>query len=194
RICAPSMAACPDGGGQPEYDPDKARALLAEAGLADGFDVTITTVTHVSKAAEAIAGYLRDVGIRASVDSKTMGGYRKAQGAGKINILVQAYGHGGMPDAGNALAFYYASKARDYAKDDELKAVISEANATIDLAPRTELNRKAYDMITERSYIMPIGTNPFVFVHTNDVVLDTSDKAAMMTPYGISAQMFGWAK
>lgn len=117
RICQPNMAACPDGGGEPAFDPDRARALLAEAGLADGFDVEITTVGPVSRVAEAIAGYLREVGIRASVNTQTFAAYRRTQADGQINILVQNFGHGGLADAGQALTFYYGSPARDYAMD-----------------------------------------------------------------------------
>jgi len=49
------------------YDPDKARALLAEAGYPDGLTVGFTVRTGYVKGtevAEAIAGYLEAVGIR----------------------------------------------------------------------------------------------------------------------------------
>lgn len=193
RVCFEGQIACPDGGSKPDYDPAKAKALLAEAGLADGFDVTITTVTHVAKVAEAVAGYLRDVGIRASVDSNTMGGYRKKQGQGKINILIQHYSHGGSSDASNALEFYYASKARDYAVDGELKALVAEGFSTIDPAVRADVTRKAYDLIAERNYLMPISGNPAVFVHSTDVEIDTSNLGAMWVPYGLTAASLGWA-
>ena len=41
------------------YDPDKARALLAEAGYPDGFDMVVEVVTSGSIAAAAIYGFLK---------------------------------------------------------------------------------------------------------------------------------------
>jgi peptide/nickel transport system substrate-binding protein len=49
------------------YDPDKARALLAAAGYAGGFTVTIDTQARFRDVALVIAEMLRDVGIEASV-------------------------------------------------------------------------------------------------------------------------------
>ena len=71
-----------------------------------------------------------------------------------------------------------------------MKALIRNAGGTIDIAERIELNRQAYDMIRDKAYIMTIGSNPFVFVHSNELVLDTSDKGAMLTPYGSHVRMF----
>lgn len=50
------------------YDPDGARALLAEAGLGDGFATTLEVTTSDSQPiAEAVAGQLAEVGIDATV-------------------------------------------------------------------------------------------------------------------------------
>ncbi len=50
------------------YDPDRALALLAEAGLGDGFETTLEVTTSDSQViAEAIAGQLAMVGITATV-------------------------------------------------------------------------------------------------------------------------------
>lgn len=49
------------------FDADKARALLAEAGYADGFDLIIDTTAGRANEAQAVAGMLRDVGVRATV-------------------------------------------------------------------------------------------------------------------------------
>jgi len=53
------------------HDPDRARALLAEAGLAEGFDLTITVATNSAPhmiTAEILVEQLRAVGINAVLD------------------------------------------------------------------------------------------------------------------------------
>jgi peptide/nickel transport system substrate-binding protein len=45
------------------YDPDEARRMLAEAGYEDGFSFDAVTLTKDQPMAEAIAGYLGEVGI-----------------------------------------------------------------------------------------------------------------------------------
>jgi len=56
------------------YDPAAAKKLLAEAGYADGFDITLTgpndRYVQDAKIAEAVARYLAKVGIRAKLDVK----------------------------------------------------------------------------------------------------------------------------
>ena len=55
------------------YDPDKARELLAEAGYADGFDVTMQVNTlsasKFSEIAQAVAYYLGEVGINVTLEN-----------------------------------------------------------------------------------------------------------------------------
>ncbi|MHA2936906.1 ABC transporter substrate-binding protein [Vibrio sp. RC27] len=57
-----------------EYDPAKAKQLLAEAGYADGFDITISgpndRYINDEKIVEAIAKYLAKVGLNVTVDVK----------------------------------------------------------------------------------------------------------------------------
>ncbi len=53
------------------YDPERARALLAEAGYADGFAMTVELVTNAFPADaliyQAVAHYLRQVGVEATL-------------------------------------------------------------------------------------------------------------------------------
>ena len=57
-----------------EYDPERARELLAEAGYADGFSITLTgpndRYVQDEKIAEAVAKYLAKVGIDVKLDVK----------------------------------------------------------------------------------------------------------------------------
>lgn len=51
-----------------DYDPDKARALLAEAGYPDGFEMDLKYTTNRypldTEIGQAVAGYLEDIGIK----------------------------------------------------------------------------------------------------------------------------------
>ncbi|MGC4190108.1 MAG: ABC transporter substrate-binding protein [Thermomicrobiales bacterium] len=61
------------------YDPDKARALLSEAGLADGFATTLQfAATEKADALEAIASYLGDVGIHVTLEAVELAAFNQA--------------------------------------------------------------------------------------------------------------------
>jgi peptide/nickel transport system substrate-binding protein len=61
------------------YDPDRARRLLAEAGYPDGFEIGYAApsgaYTNFEQVAEAIQGYLSEVGIRTDLDIMESGRY-----------------------------------------------------------------------------------------------------------------------
>ena len=61
------------------FDPDRARALLTEAGFPDGFDAEIIypqgLYTNVDSFIQAVAGMLTEVGIRTSVATKEISQY-----------------------------------------------------------------------------------------------------------------------
>ena len=68
---------------EPPYDPAAAKKLLADAGYANGFDMTYDSyptlgVPEKSEIDQAIATYLRAVGIRANIRQIEYGAYRTA--------------------------------------------------------------------------------------------------------------------
>src|SRR5690606_1075780 len=86
--CLPGMLACHVTTEPPAYDPVAAKKLLAEAGYPNGFDLVILSRTLARNPAVAVAGQLRQIGINATVDYRTVIGYRKARDDGELQIAV----------------------------------------------------------------------------------------------------------
>lgn len=70
------------------FDPSQARQYLREAGYADGFDTTILVQDYAARFAQAIARYLQQVGIRASVVTLDEGQLVKRISNGDFQLFI----------------------------------------------------------------------------------------------------------
>ena len=152
------------------YDRDGAKALLAKAGYANGFELDITSIPGAHEVAEAVAGQLRAIGVRAKISRSTMGAYRKKQVAGKLQMLVSHYSSGGLPDVSSVLAFYQAGP-RDYWRSDVLKKALRDGAAEMDPAKRAAIYDKAFNYMNENALVLPISSHPAVLVHSADLTM-----------------------
>ncbi len=186
-ICKPFQIGCKYDVAPPAFDPAKARALLAEAGKSD-LKLQITTLGESRKVAEAIAGYLRAVGVQASIRSVTFGAYRKLQREGKIQTLVHQFSSGGVPDSDALITFYFGSKARNYYGDKDIAAWMKQAGAEFDTAKREAIYRKIFNRINEQAFIVPLAGLSSVFVHTKDLEIDKG----IINPFGAQLGRIRW--
>lgn len=184
-FCFPIQRGCAGSAKPLPYDPEASKRLLAEAGYAKGFDVEISATPGSHDLASAIAGALRRVGIRASVQKLTFGAYRTNQIAGKLEMLVGQWTSGGFPDASATADFYFTGGPRDYWRDAELIALEKEGAATVDESQRKAIYGRMFDRATEQAYVLPVSTKPDVFVHPRTLEID---KGSLNT-YG--ADLFG---
>jgi peptide/nickel transport system substrate-binding protein len=171
----------------PSYDPAMAKKLLAEAGKAN-LKLEITTLPEARKVAEAISGYLRAVGVKASIKSVTFGAYRKLQRTGKIKTLVHQFSSGGVPDVDALVSFYFGSKARDYYGDKKIGAWRKEAGSVFDIKTRNATYTKIFNRINQQAYIIPIAALPSVFVHGKDMEIDKG----IINPFGAQINRIRW--
>jgi len=78
-----------------EYDPAKAKALLAEAGYPDGFEVTLTyspgRYLMTTEVSEAVASYLMDVGLDVNLKAVEWAAYGKDRRKGVEENPLQLY-------------------------------------------------------------------------------------------------------
>ena len=155
------------------YDPAHAKQLLAEAGLAGGFDLQLLTWGQSRVIAEAVAGDLRKVGVRASVDNATANVFQTARGEGKAQTQVTVWDNGGgAPDVDTTTQFLFASSSRNYLGDQQLAQWTDEAAHELDLAKREPIYKKIFDRVTDERYAMPLVELPAILVARKDIAVD----------------------
>jgi peptide/nickel transport system substrate-binding protein len=88
------------------YDPEQAKRLLAEAGYANGFDAgTITPIAPRTNYAEAVAGYLRAIGIKVRVQIMERATFLSAWREKKLQGLILG-GSGALGNAATRIESY----------------------------------------------------------------------------------------
>jgi peptide/nickel transport system substrate-binding protein len=190
-LCHPAHIGCAWSEKPPAYDPAAAKKLLAEAGLADGFDLQLLTWGQARTIAEMVAGDLRKVGVRATVNAATVNVFQTLRGEGKAQTLVTLWDNGGgAPDIDSTAEFFYLPGSRNYTNDAELTQLTEEGERETDLAKREAIYRKLFDRVTEERYGMPLVELPSVLVVSKDLVVDTNHTK----PEGFLFNRLSWAK
>jgi peptide/nickel transport system substrate-binding protein len=160
----------PEGAGIPAgsirrypHDEAAARRLLAEAGWAEGFAVTLDCLNSRDKACIAIAGMLARVGIRVTVNSMPTPQFLAKGQRHDTSFYMLGWGSG-SPDALFLLQRIFHSRNAsgdgdgnwgDFS-DPALDAIIDRAKGEMDEARRRELVREAMQRVHDNAYYIPL--------------------------------------
>jgi peptide/nickel transport system substrate-binding protein len=169
------------------YDPVRAKKLLADAGYPNGFNVRITSyIGRLSQLAEAVAGDLAVIGVKATVEPVTLTTFDKKLDANDIQIVVAGNGLSGAPDVSQQVAFFF--NAHDRTGDPALLAQGRAVDAEIDPQKRLRLSRTFYDRVAEQIYMEPLTSQPQLFMHTKDLEMGTHSS----NDYGFTISDLRW--
>jgi peptide/nickel transport system substrate-binding protein len=140
-----------------EYNLARAKALLAEAGFANGFDAgDYYCDVSYANLGEAVLNNLQEAGIRAKLRPLERAAFFSAYSEKKLKNIIQG-SSGAFGNVATRLeAFVVKGGAYSYGHYDDLDALFAEQAVELDRKKRTELLHKAQKLLHERAMYAPI--------------------------------------
>ncbi|WP_448956261.1 ABC transporter substrate-binding protein [Labrys neptuniae] len=167
-MCHPRQFGCTGAVKQYDYDPAKAKALLAEAGYPDGFDIPFYAYRD-KRYSDAVVSYLRAVGIRPDFRYIQSVALRRLIVDGKAPLVHLTWGSQGMMDASASVSYHFEGTPDDYARDAELTGWLKQADASMDPEKRKALYAKALNRIADQAYYIPIFVYGGIYAYNADL-------------------------
>ncbi len=170
--CNPVQFGCDENAAERhDYDPERARELLAEAGYPNGFTVDIYGYRE-QQVAQAIQGYLEDVGIKTEL--QWFGGQydvvSQRLAAGDIALYFGSWGSSSIYDASAIMDIHFKTGAEfSLNSSATLDAALDAALQTVDLDERHRLYAAAIAEITEQVYMVPLFAGRVLAGVSNDL-------------------------
>lgn len=170
--CFPSQFGCDaDAAVKYDYDPAKAKALLAEAGFPNGFETEFVTYVQPTSWSAAQQNYLQAVGIKVKITQLQVSPAIQKAHKGEAPLYHGSWGSYSINDVSAILPVMYGAGALDnYSKDPELEKLVADGGSTSDPAARKKAYSAAIKLMTEKAYWMPLFTyvNTYAFSKSLD--------------------------
>lgn len=167
--CFPTQFGCTDAGlPRYAYDPAKAKKLLAEAGYPNGFaaDFSAYRERHY---AEAMVGYLREVGITANLRWLQYSALRDSLRKGEQPFVFMTWGSFSVQDTSAFTGNFFKFTGDDMWHDEQVRQWLDVADTSIDPKVRRENYQKALKRITEQVYMLPLFSYSINYAFTSDL-------------------------
>lgn len=163
-----------------EYDPEKAKELLAEAGYPDGFEMELWAMPvprpympDGAKVAEVIQKNLADIGVTAEIVSYEWATYLEKASKGEADAFLLGW----TGDNGDADNFIYALLDQDnigsnnytYYENGELHDILIEAQTEVDEDKRNALYAEAQEIIHEDAPWVPLAHSTPLLAGSADI-------------------------
>ncbi|MBI2359781.1 MAG: ABC transporter substrate-binding protein [Deltaproteobacteria bacterium] len=148
------------------YDPQRAKKLLAEAGVANGFSIKLFSLAtggfaQFQQVAEAVAGYWSAIGVRASIVPSDMGAFRplymaspqSAQVVGQASVFATT----GRLNGADDLHIWWTKDAKITQLADNVEDVAKKAVAGRSVEEIAQTVEKAYQILYKEYRSVPIA-------------------------------------
>ena len=167
-ICPPVQIACPKTAVSFNYDPAKARKLLAEAGFPNGFETSIgaTVDRYIT---EAVIGDLQQAGVKTNLNFNVWSAFRDKWVKREMPVFHSVTGFWGIGDASIAFGTYFGEMAHDLSRAPDVTEAIRKADTVQSVEERTAFYKIAQDKILERVYWLPLVSISVNYAFSSDL-------------------------
>ncbi|WNK00720.1 ABC transporter substrate-binding protein [Thalassospiraceae bacterium LMO-JJ14] len=174
--CHPDQFGCTQDVPKWNYDPAKSKALLKEAGLADGFTTDIYAYRQ-REFTEAVIGDLANVGIKANLKFMQYRALRDLVWKGVTPLHHMTWGSNSIPDVSASTGHFFSGGHDDPAKDPTVAKLMKEGDTSVDPAVRKAKYKEALSRISGELYWLPMFTYAKYYAYTSDLdFVPTSDE------------------
>ncbi len=165
------------------YNPEKAKELLKEAGLEDGFEMTIwSSGDRRERIAQVTQANLMDIGIDAKIEMYEWGAFLDATNSGNQQMFV--LGWSSNPDVDATLTPQFSENsigAQNRARyvSDKVEKLLAEGRAELDPTKREETYNEIYKTLNEDSPWVPL------YVENNIAAANKNLKGVTLNAQGL---------
>jgi ABC-type transport system substrate-binding protein len=164
QFLPPAIPGYADGFTDFETDVDAARQLLADAGFADGFDVTLNYrdvvrgyLSQPGPVANDLAAQLAEIGIRVNVQAMESTAFIDAATAGELPFYLLGWG-ADYPDATNFLDFHFGPEYAGFGTPfTDIGDLLAAAGSTADQEARDEDYAQVAELLSEHAPMIPLA-------------------------------------
>lgn len=153
------------------YDPEKAKALLAEAGVAHGLKVRLVAndTPVIRRTAEVIQAQLREIGVEIAIETLPIAQWAAITAQGGQDMVISTYSY---TDADIVYPVLHTKGAlnRAFHENAELDGMIAEQRVTSDPAARQAVLDKIQAKVVTEAYWKPLFEPLNFAVVAKDVV------------------------
>jgi peptide/nickel transport system substrate-binding protein len=167
-----------------DYNPAKAKQLLAEAGYPDGFDLDVASYV-LPQWGSAVQNYLIAVGIRAKLNQLQTAALIQKAKAGELRAYVGSWGSYSINDVSAFMPNFLDGGADDYARDPDVQKWLIEGGSSNDPEVRNKAYSAAIQRVTQQAYFEPLHTYVTTYGYS---------KQLEFTPYSDELPRFYLAK
>jgi peptide/nickel transport system substrate-binding protein len=172
--CYPTQFGCDESSATHyEYNPAKARQLLADAGYPSGFATELVSYL-LPQWAVAVQGYLKAVGIDAHVAQLPVADAIRRNAEGESPLSMGSWGSYSINDVSAFLPYFFTGGPNDYTRDPKIEALVREGGSVTDLDQRRRAYSQAIKLITAPANFLPLFTYAKTYGFSRDLAFRPS--------------------
>ena len=154
--CFPTQFGCDQAAAvRYDFDPAKAKALLAEAGYPNGFETELVTFL-LPQFGAAVQNYLAAVGIKAKISQLQVSALIQRGIEGTLPLSLTNWGSYSINDASAFLPAIVNGGSQDHIRNPDLQKLVEAGGSSINPDDRRKNYSAAIKMMTENVYMLPL--------------------------------------